>query len=587
MSSRAALAVVLLAAAFLACGGGTKPPPSPPGPEVCDNAKDDNADGKVDCADPKCFSSPVCSVAPEDCSNGVDDNGDGLKDCTDPTCDGQQCGPGCLCTGGEGHEGACDNAVDDDSDGLTDCADPDCAGLLNCPAGSGGGAGTGGGNGTGGSGTGGSGSTGGGGTGGGGTGGSGTGGSGTGGNGTGGGQVAGSCTGTTCGTGCDCVGGTKTETHCADGLDNDGDLAIDCADLDCAAASCGAGCTCTAGKKAETLCSNNLDDDGDGATDCQDSDCAGASCGTGCTCTNLLKRETLCGDGADNDGDTKIDCADSDCVGAGTEICNDGLDNTCDKAIDCADTKCSGSAQCSNVQDGAACSASSQCAGGLCITEAGNGYPNGMCANATNCTLGTNAGCHGGICLAFSATVNACRAPCTGTGLGATGRCRPGYVCVDYDNTPSNNNNYCTPLCTSDSECQTQTVGSGCNPWSKRCESKDKGKGRYGAPCTTAANCESGVCLTGLSWPSGYCAGLCRGDSRNCATDGQCSYFASDGDNVGFCFDACTSTNQCRSNPYECRDNGDGQYCQCRVPGDPCTSSTYCCSGSCTFFSCD
>ncbi|MBK9033009.1 MAG: M4 family metallopeptidase [Myxococcales bacterium] len=94
------------------------------------------------------------------------------------------------------------------------------------------------------------------------------------------------------------------ETACADGLDNDGDGATDCADSDCAAApACQAPTT-------ETACADGLDNDGDGATDCADSDCAQApACQAPAT-------ETACADGLDNDGDGATDCADSDCAQA-------------------------------------------------------------------------------------------------------------------------------------------------------------------------------------------------------------------------------------------------------------------------------
>ena len=54
---------------------------------------------------------------------------------------------------------------------------------------------------------------------------------------------------------------------CTDGLDNDEDGAVDCADLDCEGLP---GCL-------ETVCDDGQDDDADGLTDCADPDCAEAS----------------------------------------------------------------------------------------------------------------------------------------------------------------------------------------------------------------------------------------------------------------------------------------------------------------------
>ncbi len=399
---------------------------------------------------------------------------------------------------------------------------------------------------------------------------------------TGGGMGVPCTSGSACGPGCFCSGGMQHENGCNDGQDNDQDLLIDCVDADCDGMGCGTGCTCGNGSKRETACNDGQSNDGDGATDCDDPDCDGQACGVGCVCGGRTKKETACGDGFDNDQDGKTDCADPDCVRSGTEICNDGIDNTCDQAIDCADPKCLGSPQCSGLNDGLPCATSDQCAGGKCWTEAQVGYPNGACSNSTPCTVGTNAGCHGGVC-AQGGSSTVCRPGCIGAGNGASGRCRPGYACFDSDTTPGNNNNFCIPLCSADSECQTADAGIGCNVYSKYCESKDFGLLRYGMPCTSSSECETGFCLTGTNWPGGYCTGFCRADSSNCGSGGFCQHLAAWGDNVGSCYVGCTLNSQCRPLPYQCVDRGNGGYCQCRVAGDGCASNIQCCSGSCNF----
>lgn len=52
--------------------------------EACDNASDDNGNGKIDCADPLCDQYPACMEAL--CADGNDDNGDGFADCDDQDC---------------------------------------------------------------------------------------------------------------------------------------------------------------------------------------------------------------------------------------------------------------------------------------------------------------------------------------------------------------------------------------------------------------------------------------------------------------------------------------------------------------------
>ncbi len=104
--------------------------------EVCDNRRDDDGDGWVDCGDADCLGQ--CA---ESCEDGQDDDGDGLVDCEDPDCDGR-CAE--ICDDGRDNDGDgltdcvdadcyghcsedCGNGRDDDADGLVDCMDPDCS----------------------------------------------------------------------------------------------------------------------------------------------------------------------------------------------------------------------------------------------------------------------------------------------------------------------------------------------------------------------------------------------------------------------------------------------------------------------------
>ena len=95
--------------------------------EICNNGIDDNGNGLIDCKDPQCYGDPACFVpCHEICNNGIDDNDNGLVDCQDPEC---ILDPTCL-----PHPGTeiCDNGIDDNGDGLTDCADPQCKTFAAC-----------------------------------------------------------------------------------------------------------------------------------------------------------------------------------------------------------------------------------------------------------------------------------------------------------------------------------------------------------------------------------------------------------------------------------------------------------------------
>ncbi len=254
------------------CPGGTE--------ADCTDGVDNDCDGCVDSGDSDC---PGGTEA--DCTDGLDNDCDGRVDCSDPDC--------ILAT----ESGLCDNGIDDDCDGWTDACDTDCGNLLTesgyCSNG-----------------------------------------------------IDDDCDGCLDDTDADCPGGTESDCFnmrdddcdglidcadsadcgtmsesgcCADGEDNDGDLAVDLFDSDCG----GREVDCPEGMP--TCCSDSLDNDGDGLIDLCDPNC------------NQGSEWGCCGDGVDNDSDGCVDRNDSDCPGGTESDCTDGLDNDCDGSIDCAD----------------------------------------------------------------------------------------------------------------------------------------------------------------------------------------------------------------------------------------------------------
>ncbi|HJL06331.1 MAG TPA: MopE-related protein [Polyangiaceae bacterium LLY-WYZ-15_(1-7)] len=117
---------------------------------------------------------------------------------------------------------------------------------------------------------------------------------------------------------------------CSDGLDNDGDGAIDFpADPGCASAG--------DGDETDVACSDGADNDGDGLVDFPDDpECASPN-------DTSEGGPPACADGIDNDGDGLTDVADPDCVDASdrTEksfaLCANGLDDDGDGFIDFPD----------------------------------------------------------------------------------------------------------------------------------------------------------------------------------------------------------------------------------------------------------
>jgi len=343
----------------------------------CANGFDDDGDGLTDCDDDECFGDSNCLG--EQCLNNVDDDWDGLIDCNDPDC---FTNPNCISE-------ICTNGIDDDADGDIDCDDAECAGVGDCAqlcipastiscgatlsgdtatnpaatdvigtyactaanesgkelaytftaASSG--------------------------------------------------EATFVLDGLSSdldlfglqdlGSGCDpsgCLdfstsGGSAAESvtmtvnagqtyyvvvegwnnnegpftlaatcqasgtpeDCTNGVDDDGDSLVDCADFDCAG---------TVGCQLEN-CSDGLDNDGDGRIDCADPDCTGPPAPSP-ACT-----PEICDNGIDDDGDGAIDCADTECSflpGCGSENCVDGIDNDSDGRIDCIDPDCLGDPVC-------------------------------------------------------------------------------------------------------------------------------------------------------------------------------------------------------------------------------------------------
>jgi hypothetical protein len=269
--------------------------PPPPAP-VCTDAdgdgffKESGCGTVVDCND---ANNKVFPGATEICNDNIDNDCDGMKDCSDSNCaTDPACGPTPVCTDSDGDgffkesgcgtavdcnaadrainpgaAEACNDSKDNDCDGKADCTDMDCANDPAC-------------------------------------------------------APAPVCTDSDgdsyykeagCGTSVDCndsdgaINPGATEL-CNDGIDNDCDGMIDCADGECKAST-----LCAPAVTPEN-CSDGIDNDGDGKVDCADRDCRND---LNCAATGDRGREgrgKTCKDGKDNDGDGLVDCADPDCI---------------------------------------------------------------------------------------------------------------------------------------------------------------------------------------------------------------------------------------------------------------------------------
>ena len=165
------------------------------------------------------------------------------------------------------------------------------------------------------------------------------------------------------------------DVNCSDGIDNDDDGAIDCADPDCIYFSTHCGLQVPLvppssyperesirmstpeegddvnrdgvidGRDQWLRCHDLIDNDNDGNYDCGDRSCSGIPE----MCCSREFDDTLCSDGVDNDQNGYTDCADfgcrmspfvSVCREDDLSLCMDGRDNDGDGLIDCEDRDC-------------------------------------------------------------------------------------------------------------------------------------------------------------------------------------------------------------------------------------------------------
>ncbi len=239
---------------------------------------------------------------------------------------------------------------------------------------------------------------------------------------------------------------------CADGVDNDCNMLIDCVDPVCEAKACAPGvpaeqAACVVFSCAEKRCDNHLDDDRDTRLDCEDADCDGKACLNGghCAarvCLNATSEVGLCGDGDDNDNDGLVDCLDSDCL---AQQCNDQL--TCSEHEVCLADKTCGSGTTVGCVAPSACFANGVCregpngSGGCTFSVVTAGPCDDFKACTTNDVCAGDGGCAGspvtcdqppGICFA---PVGTCQESLDG---GCTyevlrGLCDDGKACTSSD----------------------------------------------------------------------------------------------------------------------------------------------------------
>jgi len=144
------------------------------------------------------------------------------------------------------------------------------------------------------------------------------------------------------------------ETECRNGLDDDLNGTVDCADVQCKSNSVCQEVTGATDFWGVPLCRNGVDEDGDAGVDCRDNGCATAPECAESPANTDFGGVPLCSNGFDDDWDTPKDCVDPGCAGfAGCPVagepatppdahtaCSNGLDDDLSGLADCYDANC-------------------------------------------------------------------------------------------------------------------------------------------------------------------------------------------------------------------------------------------------------
>lgn len=266
---------------------------------LCTDGLDNDGDTLVDCDDPGCQAKgsgdvklPGDTVCPGvvtngvwkasentiyTCNDGIDNDGNGYADCQDNSC--KTLSVCCVKTGSENTEEACSDGIDNDCNGYTDCADNNCKKLSVC---------------------------------------------------------------------CVATGDENTVETCDDGIDNDCDGYTDCADYSCkggsskdsqateeAIAFCAAGGTVgeEQPENTESACSDGVDNNLNGLIDCADPDCASFEY---CTSVADIKEPPTRPDNFDSLSAKQKKAIYSE----ENKYCTDGLDNDHNGREDCHEYQC-------------------------------------------------------------------------------------------------------------------------------------------------------------------------------------------------------------------------------------------------------
>ncbi len=336
----------------------------------------------------------------------------------------------------------------------------------------------------------------------------------------------------------------------------------------------GPGCPAT-----ETSCTDGIDDDCDGQLDCADPDCLDVACDDGSACTDgeVCRADGTCGadpiDCDDGDPCTDDDCQpEFGCVHANnTEPCDDGFwcngDDTCRDGL-CQDhgaapcpAFCNESAMaCEECMVDADCGAPTTGAWGTC------GGFSGTCGESgTQSRALMTPRCNAGTCtVEMSSETQACGRDTDGASCGTTtysgwGSCGGFANACDTTGTQGRTR--------TDRRCQAGGCANVNSPESRGCSRTVAN----GTSCGSNSACCGGSCVSMTSNAHcGACFSSCSAIGRTCASTGT----------GGYACRGCTTNAECRSildSRATCYDvSAPPAYCECQ-----CAANGVCANGGC------
>ena len=328
---------------------------------------------------------------------------------------------------------------------------------------------------------------------------------------------------------------------------------------------------------------------GDGGIVTPPSRCSPATCNGCCTASGLCQRgntDLACGQSGQlctNCGDFAEQCIVSICVFVDAPRCSaENCSGCCTIEGFCS----TGTSNASCGPRGATCTTCEPdfgCERQQCVRRCDASTCSGCCDARGSCLYGfSDSACgRGGVACQACSFPTTCRSSGTCMAPPQCTSCQPGECCFNGVCNPVGPNT-CARTGVPNAECRFCPLPGSCGGGTERGFCVTVGTRPLGSPCLWDGECAPGagsgrpMCLTGLTWPGGYCSDACTDTS--CAATDVCRTFQSQ--NV--CVKGCsTPGTSCGDAGTICDVVGDSTSAACLPRCTPATAAFQCTSARC------